>query len=64
MNDLIRPVLYDAWMDIVPVQQSSVESRIFDVVGPVCETGDFFGKDRKLGIDEGHLIAVLGAGAY
>ncbi len=64
MNDLIRPVLYDAWMDIVPVQQSSVESRIFDVVGPVCETGDFFGKDRKLAIDEGHLIAVLGAGAY
>ena len=64
MNDLIRPVLYDAWMDIVPVQQSSLESRIFDVVGPVCETGDFFGKDRKLAIDEGHLIAVLGAGAY
>ncbi len=64
MNDLIRPVLYDAWMDIVPVQQNSVESRIFDVVGPVCETGDFFGKDRKLAIDEGHLIAVLGAGAY
>ena len=64
MNDLIRPVLYNAWMDIIPVQQSSVESQVFDVVGPVCETGDFFGKDRMLAIDEGHLIAVLGAGAY
>ncbi len=64
MNDLLRPVLYDAWMDIVSVQQHSAKERIYDVVGPVCETGDFLGKDRKLAIEAGDLIAVLGAGAY
>ncbi len=64
MNDLIRPVLYDAWMEIVPVQPRSGEKKVYDVVGPVCETGDFLGKDRSLELSAGDLIAVLGAGAY
>ena len=65
MNDLLRPVLYDAWMDIVPVKQKkTIEKMVCDVVGPVCETGDFLGKDRLLAVESGDLIAVLGAGAY
>jgi diaminopimelate decarboxylase len=65
MNDLLRPSLYDAWQDIIPVQkQSQRESRIYDVVGPVCETGDFLGKDRTLALAEGELLAVCSAGAY
>lgn len=65
MNDLIRPALYSAWMDIVEVDKSlSREVFTYDVVGPVCETGDFLGKDRALAIDEGDLIAVRSAGAY
>ena len=65
MNDLLRPVLYDAWMDIVPVKQkTTIEKMVCDVVGPVCETGDFLGKDRLLAVESGDLIAVLGAGAY
>ncbi len=61
MNDLIRPALYDAWMDIVPVARATRETRGYDVVGPVCETGDFLGKDRALAIAAGDLLA---AGAY
>lgn len=65
MNDLIRPVLYDAWMDIRSVQEYSGHSvKTYDVVGPVCETGDFFGKERKLAIAPGDLLAVHSAGAY
>lgn len=65
MNDLIRPALYSAWMDIVEVDRSLVRDRHeYDVVGPVCETGDFLGKDRELAIAEGDLIAVRSAGAY
>lgn len=65
MNDLIRPALYQAWMDIVPVTpRTEVTSQRYDVVGAVCETGDFLGKDRDLSITAGDLLAVTGAGAY
>ncbi|SDU06208.1 diaminopimelate decarboxylase [Geopseudomonas guangdongensis] len=64
MNDLIRPALYQAWMDIVPVQPRAGEARPYDLVGPICETGDFLGKDRELVLAEGDLLAVRSAGAY
>ncbi len=65
MNDLLRPVLYSAWMDIVAVNsRQDVAVQEYDVVGPVCETGDFLGKERALAISAGDLLAVRGAGAY
>jgi diaminopimelate decarboxylase len=65
MNDLIRPALYKAWHEIVPVQPSAAAPTQVDVVGPVCETGDFLARDREMPpIAEGELLAVLGAGAY
>jgi diaminopimelate decarboxylase len=65
MNDLIRPALYQAWQAIVPVDTRQTRSRaVYDVVGPVCETGDFLGKERELAIAEGDLLAVRSAGAY
>ena len=65
MNDLIRPALYEAWMDIVPVKpRSDGELVAYDIVGPVCETGDFLGKDRELRLAAGDLLAVRSAGAY
>jgi len=65
MNDLLRPALYSAWQDIVPLEQrSDVEGHVYDVVGPVCETGDFLGKGRSLAVAEGDLLAVRSAGAY
>ncbi len=65
MNDLIRPALYQAWMRIEPVAPNpDATTRRYDVVGPVCETGDFLGKGRELAIAEGDLLAVRGAGAY
>ena len=64
MNDLLRPALYAAWMAITPVQASTHAARVYDVVGPVCETGDFLGKDRLLAIAAGDLLAVRSAGAY
>jgi diaminopimelate decarboxylase len=64
MNDLIRPSLYGAWMNIIPVTPRTSESQTYDVVGAVCETGDFLGKDRELAIEAGDLLAVCGAGAY
>ncbi len=64
MNDLIRPALYQAWMDVVPVQQRDGEKRRYDLVGPICETGDFLAKDRELALAEGDLLAVRSAGAY
>ncbi|MCF6212161.1 MAG: diaminopimelate decarboxylase [Gammaproteobacteria bacterium] len=65
MNDLIRPALYQAWQAIVPVvPRNEGEARLYDVVGPVCETGDFLGKDRELTIEAGDLLAVRSAGAY
>ena len=64
MNDLIRPALYSAWQDIIPVVPRQQASTSYDVVGPVCETGDFLGKQRELAIQQGDLLAVLSAGAY
>lgn len=64
MNDLIRPALYDAHHEIVPVQARSGAGEVFDIVGPVCESGDFLGLDRRLALAEGDLLAVLSAGAY
>lgn len=64
MNDLLRPALYGAWQEIVQVEQSSAEREVFDVVGPVCESADFLGKDRELAVTAGDLLAVRSAGAY
>ena len=65
MNDLIRPALYEAWMDIQPVTpHSDVETQEWDIVGAICETGDFLGKARALAVQENDVLAVLGAGAY
>ena len=65
MNDLIRPSLYGAWMDIEPVRRNTrVEPALYDVVGPVCESSDFLGKERLLAIAAGDLLAVRAAGAY
>ncbi|HSJ49119.1 MAG TPA: diaminopimelate decarboxylase, partial [Gammaproteobacteria bacterium] len=65
MNDLLRPALYGAWQDIVPVApRTGGNKRTYDVVGPVCETGDFLGKDRELTLEPGDLLAVRSAGAY
>ena len=65
MNDLIRPSLYEAWMDIQSVNESVLaEAKEWDVVGAICETGDFLGKERTLAIQENDILAVLGAGAY
>ena len=65
MNDMIRPALYQAWLDIRQVRQgSNGHSASWDIVGPVCETGDFLGKDRALSLGQGDLLALSGAGAY
>lgn len=65
MNDLMRPALYQAWQAIEPVVTNiNAPSRTYDVVGPICETGDFLGKARELAIEQGDLLAVRSAGAY
>ena len=65
MNDMIRPALYSAWQAIIPVQpRTDVAEQSWDLVGPVCETGDFLGKDRRLALAPGDLLAVRSAGAY
>jgi len=65
MNDLLRPALYGAWQAIIPVRPRTDRApRIYDVVGPVCETGDFLGQDRELALAPGDLLAVRSAGAY
>lgn len=64
MNDLLRPSLYNAWQAIEPVIQREGTTSLYDVVGPVCETGDFLGKDRELVIQAGDVLAVKSAGAY
>ena len=65
MNDMIRPALYEAYMQIIEVNQSlDREKAVYDVVGPICETSDFLGKGRELAIAEGDLIAMRSAGAY
>ncbi|SCZ70275.1 MULTISPECIES: diaminopimelate decarboxylase [unclassified Pseudomonas] len=64
MNDLIRPALYQAWMDVSAVRPRDTEPRTYDIVGPICETGDFLAKERTLALAEGDLLAVHSAGAY
>lgn len=64
MNDLIRPALYQAWMNVTAVTPRDSEARAYDIVGPICETGDFLAKDRQLALEEGDLLAVHSAGAY
>ncbi len=65
MNDLIRPSLYSAWMDIQPVSTPTHQDvKVWDLVGPVCESTDFIGKERELALEAGDVLAVLGAGAY
>ena len=69
MNDLMRPALYDAWHDIVKVMpepggNGNAAAMPYEVVGPVCESGDFLGHDRELALNEGDLLAILSAGAY
>lgn len=65
MNDNIRPALYQAWQDVQPLQQNnSVETKQWDLVGPICETGDFLAKDRDLALAAGDLLALMSSGAY
>ena len=64
MNDLIRPALYDAWHAVREVDGSGAAATVYDVVGPVCESGDFLAHDRELAIDEAGLLAIMAAGAY
>jgi len=65
MNDLIRPALYGAYQEIVQVnQKTDTEEKSYNVVGPICESGDFLGKSRTLSVQSGDLLAVRSAGAY
>jgi len=64
MNDLIRPALYSAWQAIEAVETRDIPAREYDVVGPVCESSDFLGKNRSLSVEQGDLLAVMSAGAY
>jgi diaminopimelate decarboxylase len=64
MNDLMRPALYDAWQDIAPVHKRDAAPQVYDVVGPVCESGDFLGLERRLSVQPGDLLAIGSAGAY
>jgi diaminopimelate decarboxylase len=65
MNDLMRPALYDAWQEILPVVQSNTGAKkLYDIVGPVCESGDFLGKNRLLSVSQSDLLAIFSAGAY
>ncbi len=64
MNDLIRPALYQAWMAVEPVTARQGDARRYDLVGPICETGDFLAKDRELVLAEGDLLVIRSAGAY
>ena len=64
MNDLMRPALYEAWHDVLPLRQAAVGGPVYDIVGPVCESGDFLARDRQLAVNAGDLIAIASAGAY
>lgn len=64
MNDLMRPALYDAWHDIVPVQPGAAAEADYEIVGPICESGDFLGHARRLAVETGDLLAILSTGAY
>ncbi len=64
MNDLMRPSLYDAWHEVLPVAADGSMSTVYDIVGPVCESGDFLARNRRLALKEGDLLAIMSAGAY
>jgi diaminopimelate decarboxylase len=64
MNDQMRPALYGAWMDVQPVAARALPLRTFDIVGPICESGDWLARERQLGIQAGDVLAMLSAGAY
>ncbi|WP_062307085.1 diaminopimelate decarboxylase [Polynucleobacter sinensis] len=64
MTELMRPALYEAYHSIVPVETKTVSKSTYDIVGPVCESGDWLGRDRSLAVEEGDLLAILSAGAY
>jgi diaminopimelate decarboxylase len=64
MNDLLRPTLYDAWMGVVPVGPATASTQTYDIVGPICESGDWLARDRRLALAPGDLLAVNSAGAY
>ncbi|MGW8390151.1 diaminopimelate decarboxylase [Pseudoduganella sp. HUAS MS19] len=64
MNDMARPAMYQAWMDMQPVVRSEAAAAMFDVVGPICESGDWLARDRELGVKAGDLLVMKTAGAY
>jgi len=64
MNDMARPAMYEAWMGVQPVQVRQVAAQTYDVVGPICESGDWLARDRALCVAEGDLLAITSAGAY
>jgi diaminopimelate decarboxylase len=64
MNDLMRPAMYEAWHGVQPVMQRKVAAKTYDVVGPVCESGDWLARERALAVEEGDLLAIMSAGAY
>jgi diaminopimelate decarboxylase len=64
MNDLMRPTLYDAYHEIKAVREHEAKMQAFDIVGPVCESGDFIAKNRSLKLKEGDLVCIMSAGAY
>ncbi len=64
MNDLMRPALYEAWHDVLPLRETASGGKSYDIVGPVCESGDFLARDRQLSVNPGDLIAIASAGAY
>lgn len=64
MNDLLRPTLYEAWMEVLPVRPSGAQPETYDVVGPICESGDWLARERRLALAPGDLLAVMSAGAY
>jgi len=64
MNDLLRPAMYEAWMAIEPCVERALPTTTWDIVGPVCESGDWLGRDRALAVEAGDMLAILSAGAY
>lgn len=64
MNDLMRPALYDAWQEVVAVEPRTSKAKVWDIVGPVCETGDTLARKRELSLQEGDLLAIRSSGAY
>jgi diaminopimelate decarboxylase len=64
MNDLMRPAMYEAWHGVLPVAQRKASAQVYDVVGPVCESGDWLARERALAVEPGDLLAIMSAGAY